>query len=190
MYSDYGGQEINWIDRKTGKWKPAPDSEMLYRRAMNGGKPYCFLMNTDFSRFTPEMIEKYMQRSLAYGIFACFFSPNASQGHYFYSPELYNRDRPLFKKYVPLCKKISEAGWRAVNTLLSSDNPNVFVEQFGDRHVTVFNTSAKEQTVRLTLSGDAKAAKELVAGGEWSFKDSVVYATIPPETVRLLEFDR
>ena len=190
MYSDYGGQEINWIDRKTGEWKPAPDSEMLYRRAMNGGKPYCYLMNADFDRLTPEMIEKYMQRTLAYGMFAGFFSPNASQGHYFSRPELYNRDRPLFKKYVPLCKMISQAGWRPVNTLLSSDNPNVYVEQFGDRFVTVFNGSTKEQTVRLATLGDAKAAKELVCGGKWTFANGTASVTIPPETVRLLEFDR
>ena len=190
MYSDYGGQEINWIDKKTGKWKPAPDSEILYRRAMNGGKPYCYLMNADFDRLTPEMVEKYMQRTLAYGIFAGFFSPNASQGHYFSRPELYNRDRPLFRKYVPLCRMISEAGWRPVNTLLSSDNPNVHVEQFGDRFVTVFNGSTEQQTVRLTSPGGAKAAKELVAGGKWTFANGTASATIPPETVRLLEFDR
>ena len=157
---------------------------------MNGGKPYCYLMNADFDRLTPEMVEKYMQRTLAYGIFAGFFSPNASQGHYFSRPELYNRDRPLFRKYVPLCRMISEAGWRPVNTLLSSDNPNVHVEQFGDRFVTVFNGSTEEQTVRLTSPGGAKAAKELVAGGKWTFANGTASATIPPETVRLLEFDR
>ena len=46
------------------------------------------------------------------GCFPGFFSHNASQGHYFTRPELYDRDRPLFKKYVPLCKLVAEAGWR------------------------------------------------------------------------------
>lgn len=189
MYSDYGGQEINWLDRKTGKWSPSKDKDLLYRRAMNGAKPYCFLMNTNFDKFSYEMVEKYMQRTLAYGIFASFFSPNAALGHYFSRPELYNRDRPLFKKYVPLCKMISEAGWRPVNTLLSSDNPNVFVEQFGDRYVTVFNTDTKEQPVKLRTLGGGRVAKELVAGGEWKFTDGTAAARMPPETVRLLVFD-
>lgn len=188
-YSDYGGQEIDWRDRKTGKWKPSLDKDMLYRRAMNGAKPYCFLMNTDFDKFPYEFVEKYMQRSLAYGFFASFFSPNAALGHYFSRPELYNRDRPLFKKYVPLCKIISEAGWRPVNTLLASDNPEVFVEQFGDRHVTVFNTSDKEQMVKLTSLKGGGRAKELVAGGEWRFDGGSAAARIPPETVRLLAFE-
>ena len=77
-----------------------------------------------------------------------------------------------------------------MNTLLSSDNPNVYVEQFGDRFATVFNGSTKEQTVRLATLGDAKAAKELVCGGNWTFANGTASVTIPPETVRLLEFDR
>ena len=38
-----------------------------------------------------------MKRSLAYGMFPGYFSADASTGHYFKRPELYNRDRPLFK---------------------------------------------------------------------------------------------
>ena len=187
-YSDYGGQEVRWIDGKTAQWKPMPDSELLYRRAMSGGKPYCFLMNVDFDKFPHELADKYMQRCLAYGLFANFFSPNASSGHYFRRPELYNRDRPLFKKYVPLCRRISEAGWRPVNTLAVSDNPAVFVEQFGDRYLTVFNPGDKPQTVRIRSLAGAKRAAELVAGGEWRFSGGVAAAEIPPETVRLLDF--
>lgn len=188
MYSDYSGQEVNWIDRRTGAWKPADDSVLLYRRAMSGAKPYCLLMNADFDRFSAEMAEKYMQRTLAYGIFAGFFSPNASRGHYFSRPELYNRDRPLFKKYVPLCRMISEAGWRPVNELLSSDNPNVAVEQFGDRFVTVFNMSGRPQTVRLKAAAGKDRAHEHVAGQEWLFTDRCISVVMPQETVRMLEF--
>ena len=50
-----------------------------------------------------------MKRSLAYGCFPGFFSHNAAEGHYFTRPELYDRDRPLFRKYVPLCKLVAEA---------------------------------------------------------------------------------
>ena len=188
MYSDYSGQEINWINRKTGAWKPADESVLLYRRAMSGAKPYCFLMNADFDRFSPEMVEKYMQRTLAYGIFPGFFSPNASRGHYFSRPELYNRDRPLFKKYIPLCRMISEAGWRPLNWLLSSDNPNIAVEQFGDRFVTVFNGSGSSQTVRLKAAAGKPRAHEHVTGQKWRFTDRDLSVVLPPETVRLLEF--
>ncbi len=108
---DVMGTETDW--NPGGRWRPMSDAELLYRRALCKGKPYCFLMNTDFEEFPHELVEKYMKRSLAYGMFPGFFSHNASQGHYFTRPELYDRDRPLFKKYVPLCKRVAEAGWRA-----------------------------------------------------------------------------
>jgi len=188
-YSDFGGQEDGWMDRKTGAWKPRSDKDLLYRRAMSGGKPYCFLMNTDFDRFTPEMVEKYMQRALAYGLFPCFFSPNASGGHYFSRPELYNRDRPLFKKYVPLCRKISEAGWRPVNTLAVSETEGVYVEQFGEGYITVFNSGTKKLTVRLRAGSATRDVPELVEGTPWRFENGLATVDLPGETVRILSFE-
>ena len=122
---DVMGTETDWNPR--GKWRPMSDADLLYRRALCKGKPYCFLMNTAFENFSHELVEKYMKRSLAYGMFPGFFSHNASEGHYFTRPELYDRDRPLFSKYVPLCKLVAEAGWepitgpaRATSTFMSS----------------------------------------------------------------------
>ena len=105
---DVLGTETNW--HRDGRWLPMSDADMLFRRAMCKDKPYCFLMNTRFEDFSPELVERYMKRCLAYGMFPGFFSHNASQGHYFTRPELYDRDRPLFKKYVPLCRRVAEAG--------------------------------------------------------------------------------
>lgn len=130
------------------------DAELLYRRALCRGKPYCFLMNTDFDAFPQTLVEKYMQRSLAYGMFPGFFSHNASERQYFQQP-LYNRDRPLFKKYVPLCKRIAEAGWKPITLARSSDD-KVYVERYGKRYLTVFNDSGERRRVTVTL--DAVAA--------------------------------
>ena len=104
---DVMGTETDW--NHGGKWRPIGDAEMLYRRALCKGKPYCFLMNTDFEKFPHEYVEKFMKRSLAYGMFPGFFSADASTKTYFSQPALYNRDRPLFKKYIPLCRKVAEA---------------------------------------------------------------------------------
>ncbi|MBC7338102.1 MAG: hypothetical protein H5U01_17765, partial [Clostridia bacterium] len=71
---DVLGTETNW--NRDGKWQPMSDGELLYRRALCGKKPYCFLMNTNFDQFDHEHVEKYMARSLAYGMFPGFFSPN------------------------------------------------------------------------------------------------------------------
>lgn len=187
-YLDVTGTETNWRRDPSG-WSPMSDDELIYRRALCGGKPYCFLMNTDFDKFSPEMVEKFMQRALAYGMFPGFFSPNASGGHYFSRPELYDRDRPLFKKYVPIVKKIAEAGWRPLCRVLACDVPGVYVEQFGDEggvcYATVFNPSNRAVGVKLTsLRG---TARELVIGGEWRL-DGRQRFEIPAESVRVLMF--
>lgn len=159
---DVMGSETNW--NPGGTWRPMSDADLLYRRALCGPKPFCFLMNTDFSKFSHQLVEKYMKRTLAYGMFPGFFSADASTGHYFTRPELYNRDRDLFKRYVPLCKRVAEAGWRPLTEARSSD-PRVHVERFGDDYLTVFNDSTTHRKVTLTLTKAApRLCRELVSG--------------------------
>ncbi len=164
---DVMGSETNW--NPGGKWQPMSDSDLLYRRAMCRSKPYCFLMNTHFEQFSHELVEKYMKRTIAYGMFPGFFSHNASERHYFSRPELYERDRGLFKRFVPLCKLVAEAGWEPI-TLAHSDDQRVYVERFGSRYLTIFNDSEERRTVAITLEQNAPAtSRELVHGQtiEW-----------------------
>lgn len=184
-FVDMGGQETKWIHDGEGAWNPQSDRDLLYRTAMSYGKPYCFLQNVKFENMTDEMVEKYFHRCLAYGLMSSFFSPNASGGHYFSRPELYNRHRPFFKKYGPLQRMVSEAGWRPVGTLLRAAGPGVFVEQFGDDCVTVWNSSDKTATAELLPLSPRTRADELVAGGSVAFPATV---SVPPETVRLYRF--
>ncbi|MGD0089283.1 MAG: hypothetical protein ABSE73_05125 [Planctomycetota bacterium] len=179
------GTETDW--NHGGTWRPMSDADMLYRRALTKGKPYCFLMNTDFGKFSYALVEKYMQRSLAYGMFPGFFSGDASSGQYFTRPELYNRDRPLFKKYVPLCKRVAEAGWEAVTRVRSSDE-KVYVERFGESYLTVFNDSPEKRTVTITLEGKAPAAShELLSGAAVEWKDNASALTLEGEGVAVVE---
>ncbi|NOY82321.1 MAG: hypothetical protein GXP31_15080 [Kiritimatiellaeota bacterium] len=160
---DVMGTETNW--NPGGKWRPMSDAELLYRRSLCGPKPFCFLMNTDFTRFTHEAVEKYMKRAVSYGMFPGFFSADASTGHYFTRPELYNRDRMLFMKYIPLCKRLSEAGWQPV-TEAWSDRKKVYVERFGKRLFTVYNDDKQPMTARITIAGVAQesSGRELISG--------------------------
>lgn len=189
-YLDVMGQETNW--NGNGQWNPMGDEDLMYRRAICGAKPYCFLMNTEFAKFSHECSRKYMMRALAYGMFPSFFSSNASTGHYFSQPKLYNRDRPLFKKFVPLCKLVAEAGWHPVNRLLSSSNKSVITEQFGEKpgqsYATLFNLSDQPQIVTIKWLKRAPKPTELVTGETWEWKDGALTLTIPGETVRLLAF--
>ena len=182
---DVLGTETNWNRNKT--WRPMADSTLLFKRVACGPKPYCFLMNTVFEEFPHERVELYMKRSLAYGMFPGFFYHNASQGHYFSRPKLYNRDRVLFKKYVPLCKRVAEAGWQPI-TLARSSNAKVYVERFGEQILTVFNDSTDRRTATITLDGlQAASAKELLTGNAIAFTNGAAQVALDGEDVAVLE---
>ena len=59
---DVLGTEVNWLHQ--GEYLPDTDAVMNFRRALCRQKPYCLLMNTDYARFTPELVERYFQRCL------------------------------------------------------------------------------------------------------------------------------
>ena len=171
---DVMGTETDW--NPGGEWRPMDDVELLYRRALCRGKPYCFLMNTDFTKLSRERVEKYMRRCLAYGMFPGFFSANAATGQYFERPELFERDRPLFRKFVPLCKLVAEAGWEPVTRARSSDN-TIHVERFGENYLTVFNDSAERHAATITTDDTtSEASRDLVSGMavKWQNKSAVV----------------
>lgn len=185
---DVLGTETNWNYR--GRWSPMSDADMLYRRALCKGKPYCFLMNTEFENFGHDLVEKYMKRATAYGMFPGFFSHNASEGAYFTRPELYNRDRPLFRKYIPLCKLVAEAGWEPITGAGSSDE-SIHVERFGDkgtRYLTVFNDGAEKRTTTISLDKPAgKTSRELVGGGTVAWRDGRATLTLEAGDLAILE---
>ncbi|WP_337175842.1 hypothetical protein [Paludisphaera sp.] len=182
---DVLGTESNW--NSGGRWRPMSDADLLLRRALCKGKPFCFLMNTDFDQLGPDKVELYMRRAVAYGMFPSFFSHNASDGAYFTRPELYNRDRPLFKKYVPLAKLVAEAGWEPITKARSSDD-RVYVERFGDRYLTVFNDSREERRATITLDvPNAGDGRELVQGRATAWSDGRLDLTLEPEGLAVLE---
>lgn len=184
---DVMGTETNWNPGRT--WRPMSDSDLLYCRSLCKGKPYCFLMNTPFEDFSHELVERYMKRSLAYGMFPGFFSHNASQGHYFTRPELYERDRDLFKLYIPLCKLVAEAGWEPV-TLAGSNNDHVYVERFGDKFLTVFNDSTERLIATITLERKApNASHELIRNKTIKWQDGQTNLTLDGEDVAIIEMN-
>jgi hypothetical protein len=155
---------------------------MALWRTGAGRKPYVLLMNTDYDLFGPEWVERYFQRSLFYGMFPSMFSHNASENPYWLNPRWYNRDRALFKRYLPLIKQVAEAGWQPV-TRAVCDNPLVLVERFGPApdgtvFYTLFSDGASRQKARLREideSGDAasrRAATELLSGQALAGDDS------------------
>jgi hypothetical protein len=146
---DAMGIEVNWLDA-AGKWSPDSDETFNLRRTLSAQKPYLLLMNTDFDRFPSALVEKYFQRSLFYGVYPSMFSVNAADRPYWENPRWYNRDRPLFRKYIPILKRLSAAGWEPVTDAHSS-RPSVFVERYGARLFTALNSAPQPTDATLTI---------------------------------------
>ena len=180
---DVAGTETDW--NIGGSWSPMTVQELRYRRAACADKPYCFLMNSDFSKFTHEMVEKYMKRSLVFGMFPGFFSANAASGHYFANPSLYERDRDLFKRYLPFIQQATAEGWEPV-TYTKADDPAIALERYGTKYVTALNDSGETRTVRLTFDDklDVTGFTDVLTGKTYR-KDEPI--TLDGEDVAMLE---
>jgi hypothetical protein len=182
---DVMGTEANWLPN--GEWRPDDDAVMSLRRTMSGGKPYLLLQNTNYDQFKPPHVEKYMQQALFYGMFPGFFSLDAATNPYWLNPAWYNRDRPLFKKYMPIIKPVAEAGWQPV-TLATSDNPHVWIERFGEVgqpvYLTVRNNGDTPQTAKITLQkplGVKTTARDLVANKPVPLQNGILSVTLQPD---------
>ena len=161
---DVLGTEVNWL--RQGEYQPDSDAVMNFRRALCRQKPYCLLMNTDFSLFTPELVERYFQRCLFYGVWPGFFDEEAaSKDPYWASAKRwYERDRSLFKKYIPLLRRVTAAGWEPL-THATCSNTNIMVERFGPQpsgevFLTLLNDTGEPQSGRLTIDVRALGSKK------------------------------
>lgn len=194
---DVLGTETNWNWR--GNWRPSSTSDLLRKRALCGEKPFCFLQNTDFSKFSYEYTEKYMKRLLAFGMFPGFFSANASTGHYFSQPKLYNRDRPLFKKYMPIILAVAQAGWQPERLVQlesgEKDKPvSICCERFESKnnsYLTFFNPEKAPQTVMVTLPQGYKLESAILGSDCISTDKPGVYElALDPEDVAVWKLEK
>lgn len=151
---DVMGTETNWLPG--GTWRPDSDEVFCLRRSLCYQKPYLLLQNTDFERFGHAEVERYMKRCMAYGVFPSMFSADASTRNYWTQPQWYNRDRRLFKRYVPVVSRLSAAGWEPVTHARTSD-PMVYVERFGPGYLTLFNAAPDRREVRVRVLPTAPA---------------------------------
>ena len=183
---DTAGLERNFWP--AGAWKPDSDEKMILRRSVMGQKPYGLLMNTDMTQVSTAEVEQYMRFMLFYGFFPSFFVNDA--GSTYWADGYGDRDRALFKQYVPLIQTIAGAGWQPI-TLATTPNPQLHVERFGDgpTFFTVHNITDKPAELQLlvdsSLVTDDSTATELLDGASATLSANVLTATIPPQTVQL-----
>ncbi len=147
---DVMGTETNMFSG-TGAWQPETDAVMDLRRTLSFHKPYLLLLNTDFSKTDAVKMALYFQRCLFYGIYPSMFSADASSHPYWQDPTLYDRDRPLFRTYIPMIQRLSEAGWEPV-TWARSDRPDVWVERYGTQYLTILNSGTSPEDVMVHIN--------------------------------------
>jgi hypothetical protein len=167
---DVLGTEVNWLHH--GEYDPDGDAVMNFRRALCRQKPYCLLMNTDYAKFTPALVQRYFQRCLFYGIWPSFFDQEAaSKDPYWASTKRwYDRDRQLFKQYIPLLRRVTAAGWQPL-TYAACDNPKILIERFGPDadgtlFLTLLNDSGDPQDGTVTVDHKMLGLKQTVSAQE------------------------
>ncbi len=204
---DVGGWEIRWT-------RSRDDFAFFdHLRVLAYRKPFLPLNNEFFDReFTGDVAEGYFQWALFYGFPPSCFAPGAGAfGNYWDNPEFHNRDRHLFRRYIPLIVRLCEAGWEPI-THAWTDNNHVLVERFGrwgegNLHFAVHNSTGQLQSVRIFVDAarlglgaigvrnarlwvltDMKSFPFTVSATKWSSLTLVISGTLAPRETALLWF--
>ena len=173
--------------------QPLPGRRSTHVKASRCCCPVCFLglarsvawaAEAPLNKMSYANVEKYMRRCAFFGFFPSMFSADAFHDRYFDDPKYYDRDRPLFKKYLPVILDMSQAGWCPI-THARCPETAIRLERFGTGStvfLSVLNTD-KEQTHRAVVSVDKAAmglgegtieASELFSGQTIPFSDGTV----------------
>jgi len=151
-YIDIPGEETTW--RLGGQYQALSDSQLLYRRIISGQKPYGFLQASNFDEFKGPLVERYFRDCLFWGFLPGFFSADGATSPYWSKSEWYERDRPLFKSYIPIIRRLAMAGWQPLGPVRSDDEA-LWIEHFGTEdsgilHITLRNTQPSVLTTQLS----------------------------------------
>lgn len=183
---DVGGQEMSWRggDQFADFGGMGLIRSLAHRRAFMYQKPIPMLVSGSIYPFPKEAMEHYMKLCMFWGVFpgTDYAAPKKEGGRWAYwlEPSAYERDRPLFKRYVPIIRSIAAAGWEPLtHAWVEPPSAEVWIERFGywpkgNLHFTVRNEGETEAAVRLVIDGRALSvpadqaagvlARELVSG--------------------------
>lgn len=139
---DVTGNEIGDIES---------DDASSHRRTLSSKKTISNILQWKSGNSSPisyEDMKNYITSSTFYGIFPSISREGGNgtwyaEGTYWLNSTLYERDRDLFRKYIPLIKNLSKAGWEPV-TYAYGDNNNIFIERYGNLDPFLFYTFRTE----------------------------------------------
>jgi hypothetical protein len=155
------------------------DADASLRRAMSYQKTNRNVLHWNQpgnEPITHKEVENYMNDHMFYGMFPSvgITAPEEAYGdnRYWNNATLYERDRDLFKKYIPIIKSISAAGWESI-PYATCDNPEITFERYGGLSKELYYTVASRDSTaesgvlsvdlsKLGFDGTVVEVKELV----------------------------
>ena len=155
------------------------DDSASLRRAMSYQKTNRNLLHWNQhgnDAITYNEMEIYINNQMFYGMFPSVgtATPDKTYDDYKYwnNATLYERDRDLFKKYIPIIREVSAAGWEPI-PYATCDNPDIRFERYGygdgSLYFTVGNSGSDVVSGVLTIdlsklafNGTTVEAKELL----------------------------
>ncbi|MBC7237447.1 MAG: hypothetical protein H5T69_16520, partial [Chloroflexi bacterium] len=196
---DIMGSERGWV--VNGRFLPDNDSLLNLWRTMSYRKPYCVLQNGDLPAFNKAMVEEYFAYCAFYGIYPSFFTHDGGVTNYWTTPEWYERDRDLFKKYIPLIVALNEAGWEPVTQARTNKPALVYIERYGSGesfYLTLRNATdvSQDTLIKVDLPAmglpltDSALVEELLTGASpspWVANNQLRFSlTIPAKATRIV----
>ena len=136
-----------------------------WNRSINGGRsptgrtgPICYVPAAGDGASTAAEVLAYFRQALLLGLL-----PGLQRDLLVQLRRSYERDRALFKQYMPLIKKVVAAGWKPVPYATPSDAA-IYVERFDDQvgntfYLTAQNSSTSTKTFQMTVDGASAAAR-------------------------------
>lgn len=119
-------------------------------RTLLGPKQFAFL---NYQWEDGAKVQEFVNKSLCFGIFAStttnFFSGDLYESH----PNGYLRDKPLLDWYVPLVRRLSQAGWEPLR-YAKVEEEGIFSERFGrgaSTYFTVYNDGTEKKSVKVSF---------------------------------------
>ncbi|HET7119327.1 MAG TPA: hypothetical protein VFI29_22720 [Hanamia sp.] len=194
---DLFGAELSWYSSGDH------DTRALdFKRVISYQKPIVFLLNeglndTAFTRFPYKGYEVYFEKLLAYDFFPSFFSEDASSDPYWQDSIKVERGRPFFKKYIPIVKQLSQAGWQPVTNATTTANA-IRTERFGEGDklfFTIRNNGKKDAdcTVSfdlLALGLQKFSANEMISQHSLKVQKNNVYIIVPGGRTKVIQIVR
>ncbi len=189
-FIDVAGEEIEW--EVPGRFEPLDGRKMDVRRAMCGRKPYALLLNTSFNQLSGDSVRRYFEDCMFWAVLPGFFARDGAQ-NYWDNPRGYDRDRALFKTYLPVIRRLADAGW-SPREFVRSASDAVETESYGGEasrilHLTLRNSG--DAPVQSLLRFSAPAERCVVIdpiSGDSGLVDSnttTCPVALPPESVRV-----